>query len=467
MSFVSFEFGLLLCITLALLLLVRVHRMQVVILLVASYCFYAYWDYRFTLLLIFSTLVDFQIGKALSATTGKQLQRRVLLTLSIATNLGVLGFFKYYNFFVDSINFVIARWGWNIAHLDIILPIGISFYTFQTMSYTIDVYRGKMPATRSLINFAAFVAFFPQLVAGPIVRAADFIPQIERRISIQSQDFFIGLQIFLQGLFKKLVIADNLSIMVDQVYAAPHLYSSRTVWLAVFAYSIQILCDFSGYSDMAIGTARMLGFRLPQNFNMPYISQSFSEFWRRWHISLSSWLRDYLYISLGGNRKGEFRTYVNLMITMLLGGLWHGASWNFVIWGALHGAYLAVERRFGWEKPGASGKKSATGWARMLSVFLIVTLTWVFFRSPSMSVTTTIFEKLFYVTPQGVEWFSWPVFLVVFAFVVGGYVAQRWKFTVPILSIRHSYTPAWLLLQVLMIYFWAPTNVSPFIYFQF
>lgn len=472
MNFASIAFLQFIIVVMVLLIVFKNTTIRKLILLVASYFFYGYWDYRFTALILFSTIVDYVIGRALGQSAENSIdetQRKWLLTLSVCVNLGLLGFFKYFNFFIDSANVILSGAGWNISNLNIILPVGISFYTFQTMSYTIDIYRRKLKPADSFLDFATFVAFFPQLVAGPIVRAIDFMPQLERGVVLDKDEIFAGIQIFIRGLFIKLVIADNLSIIVDQVYAAPSIYSSLTVWLAAVAYSFQILCDFSGYSEMAIGLGRMMGLTLPQNFNLPYTSISITEFWRRWHMSLSSWLRDYLYIPLGGNRKGVRRTYINLMLTMLLGGLWHGASWNFVIWGFLHGLYLAVERLLNWVNFTESGKdwRSPITWMRALAIFVIVTLTWVFFRSPSFDTTLLVFNKLLFLDSFGVRWLYQPATLIVPIALFGGFIVRRFRLNYPILNMTQAYAPALLLIQLAAVFFLAPTNASPFIYFQF
>ena len=387
-------------VTLLVLLAVLPKRWRKPFLLAASYYFYAYWDYRFTLLILTSTVVDYFIGPAIYRSQDGR-RKRLLLLASVCVNLGLLGFFKYYNFFVDSASAVLSEWGLGISNLEIILPVGISFYTFQTMSYTLDIYRGKLKPARSFSDFALFVAFFPQLVAGPIVRAADFLPQLEHRVHIRGANLWAGTQIFLIGLFKKLMIADSVAPFVDAVHEYPGYYSPMTTWLCVLAYSLQIYCDFSGYSDMATGCARMMGYEFQRNFNMPYLSATITEFWRRWHISLSSWLRDYLYISLGGNRKGHLRTYTNLLTAMILGGLWHGASWNFVIWGTLHGAVLALHKAWtGMPKPAFwnSGLIRVLGVA---STFMFVSLVWVLFRAQDTQTMEAVYRKLLFLDAYG------------------------------------------------------------------
>jgi len=320
-------------------------KYQNLLIVVASYVFYGWWDWRFLSLILFSTIVDYSVGLGLSKQEDKK-KRQVLLWISILVNLGFLGFFKYYNFFLD--NFVTAFnfLGYHIdpQGLSIILPVGISFYTFQTLSYTIDVYKKKLEPTKDFIAFSAFVSFFPQLVAGPIERATHLLPQFYKKRKFKYSKAVDGLRQILWGLFKKIVIADNAAEIANQIFNNSADYNGSTLVLGAIFFTFQIYGDFSGYSDIAIGTSRLFGFDLMRNFAFPYFSRDIAEFWRRWHISLSTWLRDYLYISMGGNRRGKLRTYQNLIVTMLLGGLWHGASWNFVIWGGYHGVLLAATR---------------------------------------------------------------------------------------------------------------------------
>lgn len=467
MNFVSSEFAVLFVLVITLLVLVKNALFRKLVLLAASCIFYAWWDWRFLALLATVTTLDFYVSVFLVKTHSPQ-KRKLLLWTSILVNLSFLGVFKYYNFFINSVDVLTELFGWQIGTLNIILPIGISFYTFETISYVIDVYHGIAQPANSLLDYAIFISFFPRLVAGPIMRAREFLPQLERGVQIDLEQFIEGLQLFLRGLLKKLVIADNLAIMVDQVYTSPSALSSGTVWLGIFAYSIQILCDFSGYTDMARGIAKTMGFELPPNFNLPYTAQSITEFWQRWHISLSSWLRDYLYIPLGGNRKGAARTYINLIITMLLGGLWHGASWNFVIWGGIHGGYLALERSIFGKKLSENHWTSLAAWVRALLVFGLVSVTWVPFRSPNLDVTVVIFKKLFFVSPQyNFEWYyAWAV-IAVPVIVLGGFLSRRFEWKWPIFSIGESYTPAVILLEFLVVLLFSPTTSSPFIYFQF
>jgi alginate O-acetyltransferase complex protein AlgI len=466
-SFVSVEFAILLAALFFLLWLSAAPLWRKGCLLLVSCAFYAYWDWRFLGLLATVTVVDYSIAHALEISTA-QPRRQLLLALSVVMNLSFLLFFKYFNFLIDNVNFLIAPLRHHLPLWDIVLPIGISFYTFETLSYVIDVYRRATPPARSLLDYGIFITFFPRLVAGPIMRGQQFLPQLRSGITVTPENLAIGAQIFVRGLLKKLVVADNMAVLVDRVYGAPAVFSSATVWLAVLAYSAQILCDFSGYTDMAVGLGRMLGFVLPPNFNLPYTAESVTEFWQRWHISLSTWLRDYLYIPLGGNRKGAARTLANLLVTMLLGGLWHGASWNFVMWGALHGIYLVIERiASGATRIGVARQPWSPAWLKTGWIFLLVSVTWVFFRSPSLETTVAIWRKLMFLEPDGVDWLFVPAALAVPTMVVGGYVARHWKQAFPVLPVSSPLFPAALTLGALVVYLFAALSLSPFIYFQF
>ncbi|MGE3670380.1 MAG: MBOAT family protein [Polyangiaceae bacterium] len=359
--------------------------------------FYGWWDWRFTGLLAFSTIVDFQVGKYLHATTDQAKRRRWLL-VSLVVNLGLLGVFKYLNFFIDSAVEVSTALGLHASkkHLSLILPVGISFYTFQTLSYTLDIYRKQLEPEPSFVRFAAYVAFFPQLVAGPIVRAAEFLPQLRKDPRFDANRFESGMSLIAWGFVKKVVVADSLASVVDHRFRVPEAHDALSLGLGVFCYAFQIYADFSGYSDIAIGTARLLGYDFPENFRRPYFSTSFREFWRRWHITLSTWLRDYLYIPLGGNRTPGYRTYRNLMLTMLLGGLWHGANWTFVVWGGLHGTYLIAERLLAAPLTRATARlpQRLTRAVQMVTVFALTCLTWVFFRSQTVAGAATIVRTI-------------------------------------------------------------------------
>ncbi|MGQ0633597.1 MAG: MBOAT family O-acyltransferase [Planctomycetaceae bacterium] len=395
MIFTEFRFFVFLFAVFAIHWLLRRDRWRKWWLLAASYYFYGCWDWRFLGLILFSTGWDYFVARGLARCESPE-RRKLLMTLSLAANLGVLGFFKYFNFFADSFATLAQAVGLPVGRvtLEIVLPVGVSFYTFQSLSYTIDVYRRKMPPEESLLDFATFVAFFPQLVAGPIVRAYDFLPQLKVPRRWDDIAFRWAIVMFSLGFFKKACVSDSFAPYVDAFFANPAGYSTWQSWLAVSLYAAQIYCDFSGYSDMAIASAALLGYRLTDNFAWPYFAANITDFWRRWHISLSTWLRDYLYISLGGNRHGTLKTYRNLMITMLLGGLWHGASWNFVFWGFLHGLALAVHKAF--HRDGESSARPglfAAGIARSLTVVWVL-LAWVPFRSPDFATTLTIYKSM-------------------------------------------------------------------------
>jgi alginate O-acetyltransferase complex protein AlgI len=367
--------------------------------LVGSYIFYGWWDWRFLILIAGSTVMDWSIALWLDRLQDPQARRRLMFA-SVVVNLGVLAIFKYFNFFIDSLSqgSALIGLGLDFPLANILLPVGISFYTFQSMSYTIDVYRGEIPVEKSLLRFATFVAFFPQLVAGPIVRAADLLPQLRKDHPLDAERFISGMHLMLWGFFKKIVVADSLAAIVESRFELPGAHSSASLAVGLFFYAMQIYCDFSGYSDIAIGCARLLGFDFLENFRRPYFSRSFSEFWTRWHISLSSWLRDYLYIPLGGNRGGTLFTYRNLMITMLLGGLWHGANWTFVLWGALHGTYLIIQRL---ASPGYNRiiemlhvPRIVNNAVLTLLVFSATCFAWVFFRAPNFEVAIDYLQGL-------------------------------------------------------------------------
>ncbi|MGB0931041.1 MAG: MBOAT family O-acyltransferase [Chitinophagales bacterium] len=374
-------------------------RARLLFCLAASYFFYGWWDVRFLSLIVLSTVIDYVLGLKISQTE-EQAERKKMLLVSVFMNLGVLAFFKYFNFFTDSFMGLMHTVGieasWNT--LNIILPVGISFYTFQSMSYTIDLYRRKIDVEPDFITFATYISFFPQLVAGPIVRASDLLPQFRKDHKFDWHEFTMGFGQVLVGFFKKVAVADSLALVVDQIFTSPAGFSSLNLVIGVIFYSFQIYCDFSGYSDIAIGLARMMGFHFPMNFRTPYFSKNFSEFWTRWHISLSSWLRDYLYISLGGNRGGTLFTYRNLMITMLLGGLWHGASWAFVLWGFLHGSYLIVQRLSSPYVTKIEEKLQVPEWlSNAYSIALVYFLTcfaWIYFRSPDFETANAIISGI-------------------------------------------------------------------------
>jgi D-alanyl-lipoteichoic acid acyltransferase DltB (MBOAT superfamily) len=351
------------------------------------------WNWKYGGLLLLSTVIDYSVGR-LIAREHRPSIRKTILAVSLSSNLGLLAIFKYYNFFVDVTTPAWSLLGWDVSwmHHELLLPVGISFYTFQTMSYTIDLYRGEEVLEKDFLRFAVFVSFFPQLVAGPIVRARQFLPQLHVLPNVTVERFHDGLLLVFRGLLKKVVIADLLATLaVDKVFADPSAYSSWDLLVALYGYAFQIYNDFSGYSDIAIGVARMLGFELPLNFNRPYLSQNVREFWTRWHISLSTWLRDYLYIPLGGNRGSWIRVRVNLMLTMLLGGLWHGAALHFILWGAYHGVLLVMSRGASRMNEPSSVYRTV---ARRIACFHLIVFGWLLFRVQDMQNFTDYLQGL-------------------------------------------------------------------------
>jgi D-alanyl-lipoteichoic acid acyltransferase DltB (MBOAT superfamily) len=369
------------------------------LLLVASYFFYGWWDLRFLALMIINTLVDYSIAHRI-ARTEEPRARAWWLTASLILNFGCLGFFKYFNFFIDSAATMMRHMGVaeeNLprAFLQIVLPAGISFYTFQAVAYIIDVYGKKLKATNSLTDYALFISLFPHLIAGPIQRPGHLLPQVAHERTFHAEAFHAGLMLILTGLLRKCVLGDNCALLANAAFSGrlgeP---SAWTALIGMYAFAWQIYGDFSGYSDIARGSAQLMGFHFMVNFRQPYLATSLQDFWRRWHISLSTWLLDYLYIPLGGNRKGPLRTYVNLMTTMLLGGLWHGANWTFVIWGGIHGVGLAVERFFGLADAGAEKRSFIGTWARRIVIFHLVCLAWVFFRALSLNDSMTYLGQI-------------------------------------------------------------------------
>jgi alginate O-acetyltransferase complex protein AlgI len=444
-------------------------------LLVASYVFYAAWNPPFVILLWLSTIVDWRIARGIwNARDRSPAARRTWLFGSLAANLGFLGFFKYGEFLLENWQALMASIGVEYVPPDwnIILPVGISFYTFQTMAYTLDVYLGRSKPLDSFLDFALFVTFFPQLVAGPIVRPGQLVPQFAGPRQATRDQLLWGLALMVLGLFMKVVIADGgLAASADAVFGSQKPLGFADAWLGTLAFSGQIFCDFAGYSTIAIGAALCLGFALPDNFRMPYAAIGFSDFWRRWHISLSTWLRDYLYIPLGGNRGSEARTYVNLMLTMLLGGLWHGASWTFVVWGGLHGFYLAAER---WIRSRTAVQGDPAGaWNRLalaLTTYLLVNVTWVFFRAEDFAGARRVLAGMAGLAAEPAAVLP-TVFMVKVAVIVAGMVAVQWLMRNRRLEDVVARTPWWLTGFVLAAMLFAVITTQgsgeAFIYFQF
>ncbi|MBC7902683.1 MAG: MBOAT family protein [Gemmatimonadaceae bacterium] len=462
-------------------------------LLIASYIFYAAWNPPFILLLWLSTVVDYFVGRSLYNEENKS-KRKVLLVVSLIGNLGMLCFFKYGTFLLDNFVTLVNAVGldYHPAKPNIILPAGISFYTFTTLCYTIDMYKRKSEPVKSLLDFSLFVTFFPHLVAGPIVRPPQLVPQFETPRKASALQLQQGLLLISLGLFMKVVLADSmLAASSDAIFSATNMVSSLDAWTGVLAFSGQIFFDFAGYSTCAIGVAACLGFVLPENFRYPYAAIGFSDFWRRWHITLSAWLRDYLYIPLGGNRKGQFRTYINLMITMLLGGLWHGASWTFVVWGALHGFYLWVEKilqdrnkttpqaamateslpvQNGLAFPAALKKVLPPGLMVALFTFFLVNVTWVFFRAPDFTSAWRLLQPMFSYQSTAAPVLTSMSLLKVLIIVVLMLIFH-WKMrNTSVLSVAGK-MPWWLLgiiwAVLLGLLILSQESSSSFIYFQF
>lgn len=447
------------------------HRPKLIFVTLFSIYFYYKSSGIYFLLLIATTLIDFELARLIYR-TGTPWKRTACVVLTLVVNLGILAYFKYANFFLETI-FGIA--GQPFEPLDIFLPVGVSFFTFQSLSYTLDVYRGHLKPVDSILDYAFFVSFFPQLVAGPIVRASDFLPQIAKPTVVTRDMLGHGVFLIGCGLFKKAVISDYISTnFVDRVFDAPALYTGIENLFALYGYALQIYCDFSGYSDMAIGLALLLGFRFPKNFDSPYQSRNITEFWRRWHISLSTWLRDYLYISLGGNRKGEARTYINQMITMLLGGLWHGASWRFVIWGALHGVALTLHKYFRARFGGSIVPDTVRGkFLGTLITFHFVCFCWIFFRAPDMVSVGEMLSGILFrldvtVLPEFLSGYSGVMMLMVIGYLlhfIPREAETAMQETVTQMSLAGK--AAFLVSVIFLVIQVKSAGIQPFIYFQF
>lgn len=442
-------------------------RWRLYVLLMASYLFYASWNVKFLVLILASTLLDYVVGLKLQQ--ARPLGRRRWLAVSVTGNLLVLSTFKYCDFFIQSAGELLTALGVGVRvqTLNLVLPLGISFYTFQSMSYTIDVYRGQMGACTSLARFMLYVSFFPQLVAGPIVRARDLLKQFASPPSFSYAFIVSGGRLFLLGFIQKALLADQAALVVDDVFAEPSRFGSATIWAAVVLYALQIYWDFAGYSNMARGIARMLGYELPVNFNLPYLACNMQEFWHRWHISLSTWLRDYLYIPLGGSRRAPRRVYVNIMVTMLLGGLWHGANWTFIVWGGYHGFLLCLQRFA--EGKGWIGDGQRDWWvsiASQVTTFFLVCLGWVLFRAESLTEAILIYKSMFWPTPGEVYLLGLSSVLIT--------VGLLYHVLVPVLikALGKTRFPPFLqglgyAVVIALLVVFTPFDLQRFIYFQF
>lgn len=449
----------------------KTHKPKLIFVTLFSLYFYYKSSGAYFVLLLFATVIDFTLARLIHNSTD-QWMRKFYIIVTLVVNLGMLAYFKYTNFLLDAF---FSLGGSEFHPLDIFLPVGVSFFTFQSLSYTLDVYRGNLKPVDNILDYAFFVSFFPQLVAGPIVRASDFLPQIYKPTIVTSEMFGRGVFLIGCGLFKKAVISDYISTnFVDRVFDAPSLYSGIENLFAVYGYALQIYCDFSGYSDMAIGIALLLGFRFPLNFDSPYQSRNITEFWRRWHISLSTWLRDYLYVSLGGNRKGEARTYINQMVTMLLGGLWHGASWRFIVWGALHGVALTVHKFFRSRFPNVTGDNST--WRNFLRVFLtfhFVCFCWIFFRAANMDTVGEVLHQILFqfrisLAGEFISGYKVVVMLMVIGYLLhfipreAELAAQETVANMPLAG-----KAAFMVIVIIMVIQTKSSGIQPFIYFQF
>ena len=450
---------------------------QNIMLLAASYYFYSCWDVRFLFLLIFSTALDYFTGLKMEYCNTRQ-KKRFWFWLSVLINLGFLGIFKYYNFFVESFASGLSQIGFhvNVWTLSVILPVGISFYTFHGLSYVIDIYKGKIKAERNFVDYSLFVSYFPLLVAGPIERATHLLPQIKVQRKFEAEKAIRGIELMIWGFFKKLVIADSMSIIVNKVYADPAAYGSKGLIIAAVAFSFQIYCDFSGYSDIAIGCSKILGIDLLQNFNFPYLSRNIAEFWRRWHISLSSWFRDYLYIPLGGSKLSMILNIRNVFIIFVVSGIWHGANWTFIIWGAIHALLFIPSFVMGFNRKYKQdlvhhGKylPTVTDLLMIVITFFFVTLAWIFFRAESVAQAATFITRIFSnakglnLTFENTELMS---YAFAFAAFFGGSIFWLYRKTNLLQPSKFSQFTVSLLLLVLITLFGQFSKQS-FIYFQF
>ena len=449
-------------------------KIQNLFLLVASYFFYACWDWRFLGLIFLSSLVDYSVGRLLAKTKAKS-KRNLLLITSLMVNLGILGFFKYYNFFLESFQEVFLLFGRSLesSTLDILLPVGISFYTFQTLSYTIDVYRERIEPTNNMLSFFAFVSFFPQLVAGPIERASNLLPQFERKRTFDYTKSVDGLRLILLGLFKKMVIADNCALAVNDIFTHYTEYSGSTLFFGAFFFAFQIYGDFSGYSDIAIGSARLLGFDLMQNFNAPYLSRNLGEFWRRWHISLSTWFRDYVYIPLGGNQVSRPKWIRNIFVVFLLSGFWHGANWTFIIWGLIHALFflpLMFQKTHASFKDVADKGKWFPSFKTTLQIgftFFIVLLAWVFFRAENISHAFLYLQGMFNLSLFSFPTVSRGLVLFLMVYMVFEWLQRDKKHVLEIDFIASKPIRIAIYYGLAFAIFYFAGDTQPFIYFQF
>ena len=456
-------------------------KLQNFLIVAASYVFYGWWDWRFLSLILFSTIVDYSVGLGLLKQEN-QTRRKILLWTSILVNLGFLGFFKYYNFFLDNFITAFSFFGTEIKanSLNIILPVGISFYTFQTLSYSIDVYKRKLKPTKDFIAFAAFVSFFPQLVAGPIERATHLLPQFYKKRTFDYSKAVDGMRQILWGLFKKVVIADNCAEFANQIFNNSADYSGSTLVLGALFFTFQIYGDFSGYSDIAIGTSRLFGFDLMRNFNFPYFSRDMAEFWRRWHISLSTWFRDYLYIPLGGSRGGTWMKVRNTFIIFIVSGFWHGANWTFIVWGALNAVYflplLLTKNNRNHLDIVAKGKilPSLKEFSLMLLTFGLTVFAWIFFRANNIehaiSYISEILSPSLFTIPRGgfLGKGALPTILLILIFIIIEWLGREGQYAIAQIGIKWTPPLRYVMYYaIIVVIFWFGGKEQQFIYFQF
>lgn len=488
MLFNSYQFIVFFISVLILIAIIKRRQFQHLFLLSASYFFFYFSSNYLITLLIFSTILDYYVGKEIFNSTNKR-RKKILLLASLSGNLGMLGFFKYADFGISQFNELAKNFAFQeIPFLNLALPIGISFYVFQSISYTIDIYRGKLEPSKSIFEFALFISFFPQLVAGPILRAGQFLPQLREKITesnvisglrlivLNNSNLKLGVTIMSFGFLKKMFFADNIAPLPNEIFSVPFGNESFTVMLGAIAFGVQIYCDFSGYSDIAIGAATIMGFTIPANFNKPYFATSIADFWRRWHISLSTWLRDYLYVALGGNRKGHVRTCVNVLAVMLIGGLWHGASWNFVIWGAMHGVFLTIQKAltivFPNVKTSAFLKGRGVKILAILGTQYLVFLSWLAFRVHDLdSLLYSMHKYVFWdfaidSTIQIASHNKIPIVLII-AFFIWHYISYKKNLHQLVSGFSLKYWTLFLACAITLIVVLYDNNPQDFIYFRF
>lgn len=468
MLFNSLEFAIFLIISFLVYWFLLAHRLKArnLFILIISYFFYGWWDYRFLVLIFISSLTDYLLGIKIYKTNNKRFKKHFLI-ISLLVNLGLLFTFKYFNFFVDSFNSIIEQIGFrsDIRTLRLILPVGISFYTFQTLSYTIDIYKKKLKPTYNIIEFFAFVSFFPQLVAGPIERAKNLLPQFSKIYKFNYEEFKDGIIQITWGLFKKVVIADNCAKYVEYIFNNYSTLNSITLILGVVYFAFQIYCDFSGYSDIAIGTSKLFGFKLSTNFNYPYFSENISEFWRRWHISLSTWFRDYVYIPLGGNRVKKYRYLLNIIIVFTVSGLWHGANWTFIFWGFLHGLFFILY--YFLEKIDLLPKIRKYKIVNISITFTLVCVSWIFFRASNITQAFKYIHQIVTFNFYNISKYGLKLVPLLILFFAIEWISKNREHPLSSLQLKPIYRWTIYYLFLFSIYYFGNFSKSEFIYFQF